>query len=109
MSILLFIMSYNQKEDIGYIKRDMCLTNNLDTIKLLIKEGLDINSWGIGGHTPIHHHVKNGNFNIVKYLLSEGADININNIYGDNAIDDALNYNQHEIYQYLLNMKTNNT
>ena len=102
-------MSCNQKEDIGYIKKDMCLTNNLDTIKLLIKEGLDINGWGIGGHTPIHHHVKNGNFNIVKYLLSEGADININNIYGDNAIDDALNYNQHEIYQYLLNMKTNNT
>ena len=56
----------------------------------LIKEGLDINSRGIGGHTPIHYHVKNGNFDIVKYLLSEGADININNIYGDNAIDDAL-------------------
>ena len=36
MSILLFITSHNQKEDIGYIKRDMCLTNNLDTIKLLI-------------------------------------------------------------------------
>ena len=102
-------MSYNQKEDIGYIKRDMCLTDNLDTIKLLIEEGLDVNRRGIGGHTPIHYHVKNGNFDMVKYLLSEGADININNIYGDNVIDDALGYNQPEIYQYLLNMKTNNT
>ena len=63
-------MSYNQKEDIGYIKRDMCLTNNLDTIKLLIKEGLDINSLGIGGHTPIHHHVKNGNFKKTKGCIT---------------------------------------
>ena len=102
-------MSYNQREDIGYIKKDMCLTNNLDTIKLLIKERLNVNKFGICGHTPIHYHVKNGNFDIVKYLLSEGADININNIYGDNAIDDALNYNQPEIYQYLLNIKTNDT
>jgi len=102
-------MSYNHEEDIGYIKRDICFTNNLETIKLLIKEGLNINKWGICGHTPIHIHVKNGNFDIVKYLLSEGADININNVYGDNVIDDALSYNQPEIYQYLLNIKTNNT
>ena len=101
-------MSINQKEDIGYIKRDICFTNNLNIIKLLIKEGLDVNSWGICGHTPIHFHVKAGNFDIVKYLLSEGADININSIYGDNVIDDALEYNQPEIYQYLLNIKNKN-
>ena len=101
-------MSNNQKEDIGYIKRDICFTNNLNIIKLLIKEGLDVNSWGICGHTPIHFHVKAGNFDIVKYLLSEGADININSIYGDNVIDDALEYNQPEIYQYLLNIKNKN-
>lgn len=99
----------NLKEDIGYIKRDMCFTNNLDTIKLLLEEGLDINEWGISGHTPIHLHVKEGNIEIVKYLLSKGADINKKNVYGDNVIDDALKYNQDdEIYNYLLdNMKTN--
>jgi len=70
---------------------------------------LDINEWGIAGHTPIHVHVKEGNFDVVKYLLSEGANININNIYGDNVIDDALRFNQPKIYQYLLKIKTNNT
>ena len=102
-------MSYNQKENIAFIKKDMCMTNNLDIIKSLIEEGIGINEYGIGGHTPIHFHVKEGNFDIVKYLLSKGADINKKNIYGDNVIDDALNYNQDEIYEYLLNMKINNT
>ena len=45
-------------------------------IKLLLEEGLDINEWTICGHTPLHLHVKEGNFEIVKYLLSKGADIN---------------------------------
>ena len=102
-------MSCNLKEDLGYIKKDICLTNNLDIIKLLIEEGLNINEWGICGHTPLHYHVKNGNFDIVKYLLSKGADVNKKNIYDDNVIDDALEWNQNEIYEYLLNIKTNNT
>ena len=36
-SFYILIMSNNQKEDIGYIKRDICFTNNLNIIKLLIK------------------------------------------------------------------------
>ena len=78
-------MTDKLKEDKGYIKRDICFTNNLDVIKLLLEEGLDINEWGICGHTPLHLYVKEGNFEIVKYLLSKGADINKKNIYGDNV------------------------
>ena len=37
-------MSCNLKEDLGYIKKDICLTNNLDIIKLLIEEGLNHNA-----------------------------------------------------------------
>lgn len=99
-------MSHDSKKDVGYIKKDMCLTNNLDTIKLLISEGLDINSWSITGHTPIHFHAKEGNFEIVKYLVSKGANIDKKNIYGDDVIDDALKYNQIEIYEYLLIKKS---
>lgn len=98
-------MIYNPKEDLGYIKRDMCLTNNLNTIKLLLEEGIDVNEWCICGHTPLHFHAKQGNFDIVKYLLLKGADINKKNICGDNVIDDALEWNEPEIYEYLLNMK----
>jgi hypothetical protein len=40
-------MSY--KENMAFIKKDMCMTNNLDIIKLLIEEGMGINEYGIGG------------------------------------------------------------
>ena len=56
------------------------MTKNIDVIKLLLEEGIDINGYGICGHTPIHCHVKEGNFAIVKYLLSKGADIHKKNI-----------------------------
>ena len=42
-------MSYNQTENMAFIKKDMCMTNNLDIIKLLIEEGMGINEYGIGG------------------------------------------------------------
>ena len=71
---------------------------------------VDINAYGIGGHTPHHDHVKAGQFNIVKFLLSKGADINKKNIYGDNVIDDALEFNQDdEIYKYLINISNVST
>ena len=43
---------------------------------MLEEKMVDINAYGIGGHTPLHYHVKAGHFNIVKFLLSTGADIN---------------------------------
>ena len=95
-------MSDNLKDDYGYKKKDMSLTQNLDIIKLLIEEGLDIDSWGIVGHTAVHSHAKYGNFEIVKYLISKGADINKKNIYGDNIFDDTLKCNEMEIYKYLI-------
>ena len=92
-------MTEINKLDVGYIKRDICMTND---IKFMLEEQ---NAYGIGGHTPLHYHVKAGHFNIVKFLLSIGADINKKNIYGDNVIDDALEFNQDdEIYKYLLNI-----
>ena len=97
-------MSCNYKENNAYIKRDICITNNLDVIKILVEEGLDINEYGICGHTPLHFHIKEGNFEIVKYLLSKNADINKKNIYGENIMDDILKYNDnHQIYEYILN------
>ena len=104
-------MTEINKLDIGYIKRDICMTNDINVIKFMLEEKMvDINAYGIGGHTPLHDHVKAGQFNIVKFLLSKGADINKKNIYGDNVIDDALEFNQDdEIYKYLINISNVST
>ena len=37
-------MSCNYKENNAYIKRDICITNNLDVIKILVEEGLVIST-----------------------------------------------------------------
>ena len=90
--------------DIGYQKKDLAMTNNIDVIKKLIEEGCDINGWCICGRTPIHHHACIGNFNIIKYLLSIGADPYIKDIYGDdNAITGALSYDEDNIAKYIQN------
>jgi ankyrin repeat protein len=88
--------------DIGYIKKDMGLTININTIKKLLEEGYDINSHCINGHTPIHYHAIAGNFDIVKFLLDNGADPLIKNIYQDhNALTGSLYYKQNEIHEYI--------
>ena len=93
------------KKDQGYIKRDLCFTDNLNVIKLLLEEGTNIDGWCICGHTAIHYHTKSNNFDIVKYLLSKGADVNKKNIYGDDIYNDALEWKRTEIYEYLIKNK----
>ena len=94
------------KKDQGYIKRDLCFTDDLNVIKLLLEEGMHIDAWGICGYTAIHYHAKEGNFDIVKYLLSKGANVNKKNIYGDDIYKDALACGQSEIYEYLIKNKS---
>ena len=98
-------MAIDCKKDQGYIKRDLCFTDNLNVIKLLLEEGTNIDGLCICGHTAIHYHTKSNNFDIVKYLLSKGADVNKKNIYGDDIYNDALEWERTEIYEYLIKNK----
>ena len=49
----------------------------LDTVKALIKEGADINASAKDNTTPLHSHIKRGNYNIVRHLI-EQQDIKLN-------------------------------
>jgi ankyrin repeat protein len=93
----------NILENKAYIYKDICFTNDLDVISTILDEGIiDINAWGICGHTPIHYHAMQGHFDIVKMLLSFGANLEIKNVYGDYIMDTLLQYGQHDIYNYLM-------
>lgn len=59
--------------DVGYIKKDICMTKNIAAIKELLKD-ININDWCICGHTPIHYHAINGNIKIVIFLIENGED-----------------------------------
>lgn len=91
------------ESDYGYQKRDLTLTTNLDVMKFLLNDGVDINDWGILGHTPIHQHANDGNLEVVKFLLSMGADPHKKNIYQDNdAISGAKYYGHDNIWKFLI-------
>jgi ankyrin repeat protein len=51
------------------------INNNTDLVKLLIKNGADVND-NSNGVTPLYAASRNGNFSIVKILIENGADVN---------------------------------
>jgi ankyrin repeat protein len=70
---------------------------NLNIVKTLIDEGIEINSLTKEGFTPLHAAAWSGNKNIVKFLLSKGAIIFIKNNAGFTASEIALSKGNTEI------------
>jgi len=50
--------------------------NNLDLLRYLHENGVDLNSKEIFYNTPIHYAAENGHLGVVDYLINQGADIN---------------------------------
>ncbi len=50
--------------------------NDVNTIEMLAKEGLDVNSCYIGGHTALHYACKTGSIQAILCLEKHGGDVN---------------------------------
>ncbi|XP_053561861.1 protein phosphatase 1 regulatory subunit 27 [Bombina bombina] len=59
------------------------LSGNLDTVKLLVKYGADIEQKDENGWTPLHMACSDGHVHIARYLLSLGARQDILNDDGE--------------------------
>jgi len=51
------------------------LWKETEVVRMLIKEGINIDQPGDLGHTPLHEACSSGNMEIVKILVEAGADI----------------------------------
>ena len=60
--------------------------NNYNAVKLLIRNGADVNQIDVDDNTALHYAAANGNVEIVKLLLDSGARIDKNDMYGDSAL-----------------------
>ncbi len=60
------------------------MNKNMNIMSLLLLSGVDVNSPGRDGQTPLHYAAGgvNVDLNIIKYLLSNGADINVKDRLG---------------------------
>ena len=81
---------------------DAALEGNLDTVKKLIANGLDLNAKNKFGNTPLHYASIAGHLKIVKYLLSNGAN-NIKSNSGKTPLDFAREKEYVEIVSTLTN------
>lgn len=57
---------------------------NIETVKILIETGCNINVSGNSGDTSLSIVCRNGDMEIVKILIEAGCDVNIKNV--DNQI-----------------------
>lgn len=70
-------------------------------VKLLIDNGIDINTQTRKGNTALIEAAKNENTNIIEFLVKNGADLNIKNKKGHNALYEAAAKGFLYIYTYL--------
>ncbi|MDX5496405.1 MULTISPECIES: ankyrin repeat domain-containing protein [unclassified Wolbachia] len=75
---------------------------NLDTVKSLIKNVVDINATHHFGATSLHYATSGGCLEVVKFLIKEGIDINITDAFGWTALHYAAQEGRLEITKFLL-------
>lgn len=65
-------------------------SENINVLKILLKEGLSIDSQNINGETPLHYAVKNAEFAMIDALLKLGAKIDAKDKGGLTPFDYAI-------------------
>jgi hypothetical protein len=78
-----------------------CEKGDLEKVKLLLKEGADINTKNKYGWTPLMIACEKDNKEMVKLLLEKGADVKAKNINGKSALVIAYYYGHQEIVKLL--------
>jgi ankyrin repeat protein len=58
-------------------------SGDLDTVKLLLEEGVNPNLLGDMGCTPLHYARMEAKADVADLLLSRGASLSIKNLFGD--------------------------
>ncbi|ARF02627.1 SWPV1-008 [Shearwaterpox virus] len=67
------------KECDGYLLLHAVKANNIDIIKILLNNGINVNYVNDKGYTALHYAVENNKLDIVNLLLGKGANIEIVN------------------------------
>ena len=81
---------------------DAVQEGDIETVKLLIEGGADINAMGMFGHPPLNHAVASGHKDVAEYLISKGADINGQDVDGSTPLQTAAFWAQKEISVVLI-------
>lgn len=79
-----------------------CRNNNMESVKMLLENGADINqTTRSGGASPLHRAAYMGHSVLAKYLLSKGADPGLQDNDGKTPLHKAAERGHIEVYQLL--------
>jgi len=79
--------------------------NDIDTVKKLIKMGVDVNKFS-GGKSPLMYAARYNRIELIKLLVKKGADFKIKDEHGDTALVYAKRSGATEAYELLKEMKS---
>ena len=74
----------------GFYLTEDTQQRSIESLKLLIKAGGDINSKDSRGLTPLHEAARWGWNDVVQFLVANGADLNAKDNRGNTPVDSAL-------------------
>jgi ankyrin repeat protein len=74
----------------GFYLSEDTQQRSIESLKLLIKAGGDINSKDSRGLTPLHEAARWGWNDVVQFLVASGADLNAKDNRGNTPVDSAL-------------------
>jgi ankyrin repeat protein len=78
------------------------IIGSIETIKLLLSKGADINAQNTELNTPLHEAIQNKKENISALLIEKGADLNKTNVHNQTPLHSAAVLNQKEIGEMLI-------
>ncbi|OUM58897.1 hypothetical protein PIROE2DRAFT_64118 [Piromyces sp. E2] len=90
------------KEDQNTPLISACRQGNEEIVKLLIRNGANVNKENIHGFTPLIEACQCNRKNIVKILIDQGAEVNKGNINGDTPLIIAFRYGYSDIIKILI-------
>lgn len=59
-----------------------CRWGEIESVKVLVENGADVNALGEFGHTPLFSACGSGSFEMVEFLLKQGANPRVKNEWG---------------------------
>ena len=80
--------------DVSYVNGGTALhyatvSNRIDVIKLLLREGADVNKQDDDKNTPLHWAARYNYTEVARLLIQNRADVNIRNYLNNTPLDDA--------------------
>jgi len=98
---LSFYLTYTQEYK-NELLISAIINGNYDSVRVLLKQGADVNYETIYGITPVLFAVEKGDTNIIKLLLENGANINVVPPYDLPAIDFVIVNFRDTLLKFLL-------